>query len=135
MKHNGLLYFLNKIHLPLLLGSTFTIWKNFTFIVSVVVYYKNLIIQAGTDAILAFSHMNSLRLRQSKGRNFEVRFSDSRLSSCPIPNAPFKTFDLPIKINPWSSHHGAAETNLTRNHVVAGSIFAFDLWIKDPALP
>ena len=34
----------------------------------------------------------------------------------------------------WSSHCGATETNLTRNHEVAGSIPGFTWWVKDLAL-
>ena len=35
----------------------------------------------------------------------------------------------------WSSYHGAAETNPTRNHEVTGPIPGLAHWVKDPALP
>ena len=44
-------------------------------------------------------------------------------------------FTLHININSRSSHLGAAETNLTRNHEVVGSIPGIPQWAKDPALP
>ena len=34
-----------------------------------------------------------------------------------------------------SSHRGTAETNLTRNHEVAGLIPGLPQWFKDPVLP
>ena len=34
-----------------------------------------------------------------------------------------------------SSYHGAAETNLTRNREVTGSIPGLAQWVKDLALP
>ena len=35
----------------------------------------------------------------------------------------------------WSSHRGVAETNLTRNREIVGSIPGPAQWVKDPALP
>ena len=42
---------------------------------------------------------------------------------------------LSLQQHLWSSHHGAVETNPTRNHEVAGSTPGLAQWVKDPALP
>ena len=49
-------------------------------------------------------------------------FIDSRSSENPKQNK--------LKEN-WSSRHGAAKTNPTRNHEVAGSIPGLPQWVKD----
>ena len=43
-------------------------------------------------------------------------------------------FKLRGKKKNWSSHHGAPETNLTRNHEVVGSILALLSGLRDLAL-
>ena len=48
---------------------------------------------------------------------------------------PFPTEAVALKVHKRHSHHGAAETNLTRNHEDAGSIPGLAQWVKDPAMP
>ena len=40
-------------------------------------------------------------------------------------------WELVRNANFWSSHHGAVEMNLTRNHEVVGSIPGLAQWVKD----
>ena len=40
-----------------------------------------------------------------------------------------------IQKDTWSSYCGATETNLTRNHEVAGSIHGLNQRVKDPVSP
>ena len=42
---------------------------------------------------------------------------------------------LHLELLSWSSRHSAVETNLTRNHGVAGSIPGLIQWVKGLALP
>ena len=48
-----------------------------------------------------------------------------------------KLYLLPVayEMTFGSSHRGAAETNLTRSHEVAGSTPDLTQWVKDPELP
>ena len=48
----------------------------------------------------------------------------------PVPLVAFS-----INVDPGSSRHGAAETNLTWNHKVVGLIPNPAQWVKDLALP
>ena len=38
------------------------------------------------------------------------------------------------RMTPWSSRHGAEETNPTRNYELVGSIPGLAQWVKDLAL-
>ena len=59
-------------------------------------------------------------------------------TAAPIPplvwELPYATCVALKKKNYRSSHHGTAETNLTRNHEAAGQIPGLTQQVKDPAL-
>ena len=53
---------------------------------------------------------------------------------CDNSNFHKTSTDLLQNVGLGSSYCGAVETNLTRNHKVAGSILGLAQWGKDPAL-
>ena len=55
--------------------------------------------------------------------------------SCPWNRPQVIDESKHFKIAYWSSHCGAVEMNLTRNHKISGSIPGLAQWVKDPALP
>ena len=65
------------------------------------------------------------------------RFDESQLYFCRLlPTLETRAIMLmKLKCEPWSSHHGAAETNLTRNREGAGSIPGLTQWVKDQCFP
>ena len=63
-------------------------------------------------------------------------FEDEVIYHVQINQHSTRSAKLLIKIGGiWSSCHGAAKTNPTRNHEAVGSMPALQQWVKDPALP
>ena len=60
--------------------------------------------------------------------------SDLIFNNLSVDNLNKSSFSLLENKYCWSSCHGAAETNLARNHVVSGLIPGPSQWVKDPAL-
>ena len=67
---------------------------------------------------------SDLNAMQHMNATWDFRCNDERID----------VYNRCIKSQFESSHHGAAETNTTRNHEVSGSIPGLAQWVKDPAL-
>ena len=64
----------------------------------------------------------------------------AKVSSCSSDSTPSLRNSIcrwhgPKKKRKKEFHHGAAETNLTRNHEVVGLIPGLNQWVKDLVMP
>ena len=65
-----------------------------------------------------------------------VRNAESQAPPHPYEEEPAFNYLGALKIEKlWSSHHGAAKMNLTRNHEVVGLIPGLAQWVEDQVLP
>ena len=94
-------------------------------------YYKSTVLQNGKKRINKIENKNNRENWLKNQLYFKITIFLNYEVSCIVWQ--FYT-SIKIVIN-WSSHHGAAETNLTMNHEVTGLIPGLAQGVKDPVLP
>ena len=98
------------------------------------------------DALAAvWGHLRLVIACQGSSRSYWAPFSPAFSPSCAFKPSVSSTMyvndlahrspPLHFKCTSRSSCHGAAETNLTRDHEVVGSIPGLAQWVEDPGLP
>ena len=65
----------------------------------------------------------------------QTRMEDKRKGTLCGCMYVYRSLSTQRRSSSWSSHHGTAETNVTRNHEVAGSIPGLTQLAKDRVLP